>query len=218
MATATKLSPLDQRIILKRVSWKTYESLLSDHLDRSVPRLAYDQGVLEIVSPSRRHEETNRTLGHLIEVVAEELSTDLLNVGSMTFKRKDLQQGFEPDTSFYIQHEPEMFGMAEIDAATDPPPDLVIEIDVTSPSLNKLPIYARMRVPEIWRYREQTDDVVVLRLQNDTYQEVTQSETLPPLTNELLTRFVAESRTMRRTEWVRSVRAWARTQQRSGDE
>ncbi len=201
--------PPAQRVILGNVSWTTYESLLADHLDRSVPHFAYDRGVLEIVCPSTPHEEDNRTLALLVEVVAEELGIDLQNVGSMTFKREDLQRGFEPDSSFYIASEERVRGRTQIDLAADPPPDLVIEIDVSHPSLDKLPIYAEMGVPEVWRVGE--GRVTVLRLDDGGYAATDESGALPPLTAATLTRFLIESRDLPRTAWLRSLRAWVRS-------
>ena len=112
--------PAEERIVLHDVSWETYERLLADHVDRSVPHFTYDRGELEIVSPSTEHEEDNRTLALLIEIIAMEWEIDIRNVGSMTFKRLDLQRGFEPDSSFYVQHEPLVRGKAQIDLEVDP--------------------------------------------------------------------------------------------------
>ena len=94
--------------------------------------------------------------------VAEELGIEAEDLGSTTFRREDLERGFEPDSCFYIQNEKEIRGNVRIDPAVDQPPDLVIEIDITSPSLNKLPIYARMGVPEVWRYDGERMAILVL--------------------------------------------------------
>jgi Uma2 family endonuclease len=218
MATATKQeSPPEQRIILKNVSWETYEGLLADHLDSSVPHFTYDQGVLEIVSPSPTHERAGYALALIVEMVALELGIEVLGVGSMTFKRKELQRGFEPDGSFYIQSKPLVADKREIDADTDPPPDLIIEVDVTSPSLQKLPIFARMGVPEIWRYHEATEDVVILGLVDDDYRKVPMSNALPALTGDVLTQFLAGSRNRGHIEWMRMIQAWARSHQQAYD-
>ncbi|MDP9473601.1 MAG: Uma2 family endonuclease [Chloroflexota bacterium] len=205
--------PPEQRILLRNVAWETYERLLADHLDSSAPRFAYDRGLLEIVRPSTEHETVNRTLALLVEVVAEELGIDVLNVGSMTFRRQDLQRGFEPGSSFYIQHESSVRGRTQIDPLVDPPPDLVIEIDVTHPSLNKLPIYAHLGVPEVWRYHDRR--VTVLRSDGEEYRESAASVVLPPLTGDALTGLLSESRTLTRTAWLRALRAWARNQVRA---
>ncbi len=206
---STVKNPPAQRIVLSNISWQTYECLLTDYRNSSVPHFTYDRGLLEIMSPSTEHEEDNRTLAMVVEIVAEELSIDVRNVGSMTFKRQDLQRGFEPDTSFYIQNHDRVRGRRQIDLAVDPPPDLVIEIEVTNPSLPKFPLYAAMGVPEVWRSDE--GRASINRLEGDLYVEVAESAALPPLTGEDLSRFLAQSRALRRTELMRSMRAWART-------
>ena len=94
---ATTLEKAEQRVILQNVSWRTYQDLLADCEDRSSPRLTYDRGVLEIMSPSAEHEEYNRTISMLVEVVAEELSIDVRNLGSTTFKREEQLRGTEPE-------------------------------------------------------------------------------------------------------------------------
>jgi Uma2 family endonuclease len=197
------------------VAWENYERLLADHLDSSVPRFTYDRGVLEIVSPSTEHEETNRTLATLVDVVAEELGINVRNVGSMTFRRQDIKRGFEPDSCFYIQRFAEVRGRTEIDAEVDPPPDLLIEIDVTNQSLDKFPIYAQMGVPEVWRYRRKR--VSIHALDAGAYHEIDASVALPPITSEVLTRFVEASMRLDRLDWLRSLREWVRTQ-RTGDQ
>lgn len=204
------LESTDQRVILRGVSWKTYECLLADHQDRRVPRLAYDGGMLEIMSPSAGHEVIGRMTGLLVNIVAEEQGIDVVDTGSTTFKREDLQRGFEPDGSFYVRNEGRIRGKSEINMTADPPPDLVIEIDVTSYSLDKLPIYAQVGVPEVWRHDGARFQI--LRFEGAEYVEAAESGVLPSLNAAVLTGFVAEGRTMTRTAWLRRVRAWARQQ------
>lgn len=139
-------------VLLEQVSWKTYESLLADYEDHAGPRFYYDNGTLEIKMPSAIHEKANRTLAQLVSVLAEELNIDLVGLGSTTFKREDLLKGFEPDSCFYIQNADAVFEKEKIDLEIDPPPDLVIEADVTSKSLNKFMLFSAMGVPEVWRY------------------------------------------------------------------
>ena len=200
--------PSAQRIVLHNVSWKTYECLLADFEDSSAPRFTFDQGTLEIMSPLAEHEEANRTIALLIEVIAEERNVDVRNLGSTTFKREDLARGFEPDSCFYIRNAERIEGKAEIDLTVDPPPDLVIEIDITSPSLPKLPIYAQLGIPEVWRYDGKT--LSLLRLEGGNYRESDESLALPGLTATVLTGFLEESKSLKRTQWLRKLRAWLR--------
>lgn len=211
VALATVALPVDERVVLQGVSWRTYESLLADFVDCPAPRFAYNQGALEIVvTLSAAHEEINRTINDLIVLVAEELGIEFRSLGSMTFKREDLRQGFEPDSCFYIQNEPRVRGKAQINPLADPPPDLVIEVEVSGQSLDKLPIYAAFGVPEVWRVAARW--VVILALESGVYRQVSMSRALSPLTPEVLGRFLRESRELTRLAWMRAVRAWAKEQ------
>ena len=200
----------EQRVILQGVSWTTYESLLADFVDRSAPHFAYDQGVLEIMAPSFLHEDMNRLLQDLFSAAAEEMDIDFVNAGSTTFKRADLAKGFEPDTGFYIANAERMRSKRDVDLTVDPPPDLVIEIEVTSPSLNKFPIYAQIGVPEVWRYDDTT--ITIFTLGAGTYHPQATSTVLPGITSPIIARFLEDSHTMKRRAWLRSIREWARQQ------
>jgi Uma2 family endonuclease len=203
----TVKTPAEQRVVLHNIGWNTYELLLADHENNSAPRFTYDRGELEIMRPNPEHERINRTIDLFVEVVAEELGLDTENLGSTTFRREDLKRGFEPDTCFYVQNEDQVRGKDHIDLAVDPPPDLVIEIDITGPSFSKLPIYAQIGVPEVWRY--DGERMTILILEGSDYAETTESIVLPPVTNGVLTDFVEKSKTTRRTVWLQRVRNWA---------
>jgi Uma2 family endonuclease len=200
----------EQKVILKGVSWETYERLLAEHEEESGTRFAYDGGTLEILVPSARHEKPNRILASLVEVLAEEIALNIECLGSTTLKRPALLKGFEPDSCFYIQHAEAMRDKDEIDLTADPPPDLVIEIDITSPSLDKFPLYAAVGVPEVWRY--DGTHVTMYHLTGERYVEVPRSAVLPLLTNEHATRFLEERKQKPSMVWLRAVRAWTRDQ------
>ena len=159
---------------------------------------------------SIEHEEPNRTLAILVEIVAEELNIVLRRAGSTTFKREDLLKGFEPGSCFYIQNSAAVHGKKRIDLSVDPPPDLVIEIDVTSASLPRFPIFAAVGVPEVWRYDGEA--VQVFKLADGKYVEVETSVALPPLTGAVATRFLKENETVNSSAWLRRVPAWVREQ------
>ena len=206
---STVLSPVEQKVVLTGVSWETYERLLVDHLDRTGTPFAYDEGTLEIMVASARHEQPNRTLAMLVEVLAEEFDIDIHRLGSMTFKREELRKGFEPDSAFYIGRSCAIWDR-DVDPAVDPPPDLTIEVDVSSPSLNRFPIFAAFGVREVWRY--DGSRVAIFRLEGGRYVETEFSGVLPLLTGVITTRFLEDSRNTRSTEWLRRVREWARNQ------
>ncbi len=229
MAEALKSLP-EQRVLLPNVSWGTYERLLKEREERRAPRFFYDRGVLEILSPSKGHETVAGIVASLVKELAVEFDLDVEGAGSTTFKREDLDRGFEPDECFYFRNIERVRGKADINLdAGDPPPDLVVEVDITSPSLNKLPVYARLGVREVWRYVGQSQRSfdrpagplgrpTILALQGVAredgegyyYAEVTESIALPLLTNDVLARFVEEGLTSSYPAWVRQVREWAR--------
>lgn len=212
---ATVISPMEQalgvpaqRIVLHGVSWETYESLMADFSDSSVPHFAYDEGTLEIVSPSQEHEELNRNFASLVEMITIEVGLDHRNCGSTTFKRKDLKKGFEPDTCFYFQSVERIEGKKNLDLTIDPPPDLVIEIDIYHESLKKFPLYAQTGVPEVWRYDGQA--VKIFQLVGGEYQERDLSIALPLLSGDELSALIEASKSKKRLDWLREVREWAR--------
>jgi Uma2 family endonuclease len=198
----------EKRVVLESVSWETYEHLLSDHLDKSVPRFTFDRGRLEIMSPSSEHEEYKQTLTLLVEILAEGLGVDIRSLGSTTFKRSELERGFEADACFYVQSAERMHGKTHIDPAADPAPDLVIEIEVASPALNKLPIYAEFHVPEIWRYDGAR--AVVLHLSGNEYFENSKSLAFPQASAHDISRLVRQGVSLKRTEWLAALRSWVR--------
>lgn len=206
------LNPTEQKVIIENVSWQTYEQLLADLADRGAPRLTYDQGTLEIMSPTARHEELNRNLALIVTILSAALGLDVRNLGSTTFRREDLSRGFEPDSCFYVEHERAVRGKAKIDLRLDPPPDLLIEIDLTSGSLDKFPIYGQVGVPEIWRY--DGSRLVVHHLAGGGYKEHETSRAFPGVGAADLTRLLQESLTQPSTEWLRSLQAWADEQSR----
>ncbi len=176
--------------------WETYERLLAEQESSSAPRFIYDRGALEIMSPFTEHEKYNRTIALLVEIF-------------LTFRREDLERGFEPDSCFYVQNETRVSGKTQIALSVDPPPDLVIEVDVTSPSPNKPPIYGQIGVPEVWRY--DGGRLEILRLERTEYAAVPTSVTLPPLTSSILSDLVGKSKATKRSVWIRKVREWAQS-------
>jgi Uma2 family endonuclease len=207
----TVKSPPDGRVLLHNVSWETYERLIAEREERPVPRFFYDRGELEILSPSAEHESIGRLISSLVGELAVEWDTDVFDVGHTTFRREDLDRGFEPDCSFYFSgNAARIRGKRDMDLDVDPSPDLVVEVDVTNPSLNKLPIYARLGVREVWRYAGRQPEILVLDEMGERYEATTESRILPLLEVENLRRLVERGLTLERPTWVREVRGWAR--------
>lgn len=199
----------EKRFVLHNVSWETYEQLLKNYEDQSVPRFTYDQGDLEIMSPSIPHEQISAGLRLLVNVICEEYELDVIDLGSMTERRKDLLKGVEPYGCFYIQNVETIRGVRNLDLKVHPAPDLVIEVDFTSPSINKIPIYAALGVPEIWHF--QNDRTTFLALSEGHYVAMQKSNVLPGILADDVTKFVIESQTLKRPQWLRAVREWLRS-------
>jgi Uma2 family endonuclease len=143
------LSPPEERVVLRNLSWETYERLLAEHADSHSPRLTFDRGVLEIMSPYPEHERYSLRIARLVDVLAEERDIEMEALGATTFKRQELERGFEPDSCFYVQNADRVRNKSQIDLATDPPPDLVIEIEFTRPAINKRSLFAALGIPEV---------------------------------------------------------------------
>lgn len=215
MSTATVARPFsivsDEHAVLSNVSWDTYERLLADDEERNLPRMTYDQGVLELVTPSKPHDASARTIARFVDIASAILEVPIQSVGSTTFKRRDLERGFEADESFYIQNEARVRHLRDVDLAVDPPPDLVLEMEMSRSALNKLRLFASMGIPEVWRC--DGDQVTFFILSGETYQEATHSLALPPVSSVILTQFLQSSRTMLSPDWFKAVSAWAQDQQ-----
>ena len=192
------------------VSWETYERLLADDEERRVPRMTYDQGVLELVTPSLPHEKDALTIARIVDIIAAIIGVPILSAGGTTYRRNDLERGFEPDASFYIQNEAQVRDRSGIDLSVDPPPDVVLEMEMSRSALDKLPLFASMGIPEVWRCDGQR--VTIFILEQDRYRESATSLALPVLTSDILTRFLAESRTALSPDWFQAVSDWARGQ------
>lgn len=196
------------RVILPNISWQSYQSLIKDFEGEPAIRLTYDRGTLEIRMPLDSHETYKKLLGRLVEAVTEELDLEIRSLGSRTCDREDLARGLEPDQCYYIQDEALVRGVEQIDLNQVPPPDLAIEIDITSSSINRLSIYAVLGVPEVWRYNGQT--LTILSLQNGEYISQEKSIVLPLLQAEDILRFLTLRNTMGETSLVKQFRQWVK--------
>lgn len=176
-------------VVLHNVSWQTYQALLADMGEHRATRLAYDRGILEIKMPSKLHEPINRLLERIITTLTEELGMNVLPLGSTTFNREQAQ-GVEPDSCFYIQNSDRV--NLEDNEPLDLPPDLVVEVDITSSSQSRLNIYKIMGVPEIWRYNRQ--GFAILQLREGEYVECESSLTFPKISAQFLTALIEQGK------------------------
>jgi Uma2 family endonuclease len=178
-------------VSLQPVTWQTYQALLSDLGDHRSARLSYDRGTLEIKMPSKLHELVNRLLERIITTLTEELDLNVVSLGSTRFDQASEDQGVEPDSCFYIQNADRIDPM-DAQPPQDFPPDLVVEVDITSSSRSRLPIYQAMGVPEIWCYKR--DSLTILRWDAAGYQTCETSGVFPWLSAAMLSDWVAQGR------------------------
>lgn len=206
-------SAFEQKVILHNVSWQTYERLLHEQQANRNIRLNYDRGMLEIMILSLKRERLKHMIATLVELLAGELAIDIEGAGSTPFRREDLLRGFEPDACFYIQNAEHIRSKENIDLIVDPPPDLVIEIDISHGSLDKLPIFASLGVSEVWRYEGQ--HITLLTLQNGHFSSQSKSTVLPGVSVETLAELITAGQTLERGAWLQRVREWAVRNSRS---
>ena len=206
--TAQTLAPPEQIVHLSGISWQTYEALLAEIGDGQI-RLTYNRGNLEIMVPSPEHERFKTIMGRFVETLAEELDVRIEPLGSTTFKRPELS-GAEPDECFYIQNISAIKGKKRIDLNQDPPPDLVVEIDITSRSENSLQVYADLGVPEVWIYNGLR--LRINRLENGEYVEGEISLAFPSLPILEIVSFLEQAETMDYLELVKAFRNWVKSQ------
>ena len=198
-----------QRLVLHGVSWREYTRMLSAFAERPGYRLTYDRGTLEIISPLHEHESDIALLGRFVVVLTEELGLPLKAGRSTTFRRRRMRRGLEPDHSWWIAHELPVRGKQRIDLRVDPPPDLAVEVDVTHRSLNRMSIYARLGVPEVWRLDARGLTFQVLQ-PSGRYAEQTHSPTFPLFTPADLTTYLALRTQHDENEVVRRFRVFVR--------
>ncbi|OBQ19963.1 Uma2 family endonuclease [Anabaena sp. AL93] len=198
----------EQRTVLYNVSWDTFEALLRDTGENRGTRFAYDCGTLEIMTPLFEHENPKSNFGNFIIALAEELDIEVRSAGSTTLKRKFFAKGIEPDSCYYIQNEAAMRGRETLNLEIDPPPDLAVEIDITSSSVNKFNIYAALGVAELWKYDGEV--LKFYQLVENQYIEIKFSMTFPLVSVGDMNRFIQQSKTMGEIALLKSFRAWVR--------
>jgi Uma2 family endonuclease len=204
--------PPGSTLILTEVSWAAYEQLLSELGDGYGVRVGYDRGRLEVMSPSAKHEKLKELMLRLADSLAEELDCDLESFGSTTFKREGLGKGAEPDTCFYVQNAPAVAGKDKLDAGVDPPPDVVVEIDVAHSSAAKLAFYESLGVPELWIYDGET--AFFYHLSSEGYVLAEASLAFPVLTSVALGRFMAEGSRGPQRAALKAFRHWLRAERK----
>ncbi|MEH2204310.1 MAG: Uma2 family endonuclease [Nostoc sp.] len=196
------------RVMLYDISWEQFENLLKDLGEHRAARLAYDRTTLEIMTPLPEHEHYKEVISDLVKEIADVLDLDYESYGSTTWKRESRMAGLESDNCFYFQNEATVRGRLDLDLRQDPPPDLALEIDVTSKSLNRFPIYARLGVPELWCY--DSGELKIYHLQDGEYIESENSLIFPTLAIRDLPKLIEQNRADGRRAIRRAVRKWVK--------
>lgn len=185
--------PIGGVLTVSEVSWEEYEQLLTDLGDDYGVRINYFRGRLEIMSLSQFHEMYAFLLHDLALMTADRLGITFESRGSMTLKEKIFEGGAEPDGCFYLQHSSFIIGKRSLDLKIDPPPDVIVEIDVSHGSRYKFDFYANLGIPEIWLYDEKTLGIYLLN--EGGYVQSNVSLAFPILTSDALTQSLEQSKT-----------------------
>jgi Uma2 family endonuclease len=201
--------PPGQRVLLHDVSWQEFEEILEELGEHRAARIAYDNGTLEIMTPLPEHEDDKEIIGDLIKALLEELDIEFRSLGSTTFKNQDMVKGIEPDQCFYIQNEAAIRGKKRLDLTVDPPPDLGLEIDITSRTHPS--VYEALKVPELWRFEKGKLQINVLREGN--YVKSQESPTFPGLSlTQVIPQYLERTLIAGRNATLKAFRAWVREQ------
>jgi Uma2 family endonuclease len=200
--------PPGQRLLLHDVGWAEFEAILEELGHRNT-RIAYSNGTLEIMAPLPEHEYLKETIGDAVKDIGETLNMDYESYGSTTWLKQAQQASLEADNCFYFQNAAQIRGQLTFDLTQDPPPDLALEIDLTSKSLAR-PIYARLGIPEIWCYNSGVLSIYLL--QQHQYAQAEQSQVFPTLKVQELPTLIEEYRDLGRLALRRAVRQWVREQ------
>jgi Uma2 family endonuclease len=207
--------PTGATLRIPHVRWEDYDQLLAELGDDYHVRVSYDCGCLEVMSSLPEHEEFADVVRSIAREITRKLGVKLETRGSMTLRSAWHSKGAEPDTCFYVQNAARIIGKRSLDFDTDPPPDIVVEIDLTNASQSKFAIYAALRVPEIWCY--DGSQAYFYHLAGEQYVETSHSQTFPFLTSTVLAQFIEQSKTEGQDAALDVAREWVRVNKTTGN-
>jgi Uma2 family endonuclease len=193
-------------LIKHGITWEEYEDLLEAIGESTGLRVSFDMGTLEIMTVSHKHEKYSTLIERMVDRLSSYLRLKVLFFGSATMKKQSQQKGVEPDACFYVQNADLVGKKDELDFNNDPPPDVVVEIDLFHESLSKFPIYAALRVPELWRYEK--DRLTIYHLRGDEYVPSENSQSLPLLDGAVLTSFLRLTTTQDQYDILLAFEEW----------
>jgi Uma2 family endonuclease len=196
-----------QQLLVEDVNWQQFESILAELGERRASRISYSNRRLEIMIPLPEHEKAKEIIGDMVKILLEARQIAFESLGSTTLKNENMSQAVEPDNCFYIQNQAAVIGKNRIDTHIDPPPDLAIEIDLTSRA--QLDNYQILGIPELWRYARRGLQINVL--QAEQYIESDVSPTFPNIPIiELVNQYAQQSQVAGRTQAIQAFRNWVR--------
>jgi Uma2 family endonuclease len=201
-----------EHMVLRNISWEAFERILDD-IGETHHRVTYLDGDLEFMTISFEYEHFGEWMSKLILFIAIELKLSLCSGGSTTLKKALAKVGLEPDRCYWITHEKHMRSSKRWNAATDPPPDLAVEIDITSSWLDRLEIYAALKVPEVWRFDGEILKVLILST-TGKYKERTKSLAFPSLPMDGFAGFVKKLGSADEVSLLQEFAEWLRFQNR----
>jgi Uma2 family endonuclease len=204
----TTAIPGETRVLLENITWKTFKTILAEMGSERTNRITYNNGKIEIMTPLKPHESSNRLIEVFVGVLCEELGLEVNRVGSLTLTRDDLEYGAEPDSSYYIQNELLVREKENIDLEFDLPPDLVLEVEYSRPKIDKFKLYAAMGIPEFWGYNGITLRIYILA--NGQYSETQTSPTFAAIPIKEIPRFIEESKKIGQIAVTRAFRTWVK--------
>lgn len=198
----------EKRVIFHNLNWQAYQQIVRAIGESRSAHFTYDRGTLEITMPLEEHEFYRELIGLFIRILVVELGLKIKTMGSTTLNREDLDRGAEPDNAYYIQNQPRVAGKT-VNLQQDPPPDLVVEVDITHTDIKKLELYASIGVPELWRF----NGLVwrIYQLLGEEYQEVEISPTFLQVPKTKLYDFLAQAQEDE-VGAEQSLRQWIRQQ------
>ncbi len=195
--------------LIQEASWRLYQSFIREIGDSNV-RVTYSQGRMELRSPPPQHERDKKLIAQLLELMTFERNIARGSLGSTTYSDEVLDRGLKPDECYYIANEARVRGKDRIDFSIDPPPDLAIEIDISYRAIDREPIYAAMKVPEVWRYDGEKLECLMPQSEG-RYALSTHGRSFPFLPVGELKRFIDMIPGVDENTMLRAFREWIRT-------
>jgi Uma2 family endonuclease len=209
-ARITKADPVSaERMLVNSISWQQYLQLV-DIFAESRVFMTYDDGQLELRMPLKEHERASQLLDYIAAFVAHYLNIRMDSLGSTTFRASNVEKGLEPDKCYYINNIDKVLSTRRLDLAVDPPPDLAIEVEITTSLIPRIPIYRKLGIPELWRYDGK--NLTIELLKDDDYVAAKNSRAFPKLTPSLLLRWIKIGERSSYSAMLRSVEQWCAKQ------